>query len=203
MRTLLNFFFKLLYHQLAFTYDVVAWVVSFGQWKNWILEVVPFIEGTRTLELGPGPGHLQRFFLNRQLDSVAIDESAPMLRLAKRNTNGSATLARGLAQRLPFASGSFDTVIATFPAEYFVDPLTLIEIRRCLSDGGRFIVLPVAFPSHGFLKWLYKVTGESPAEGLELFKERIKQPFEQAGFDVKTHVLALSSGTLLIIAATI
>jgi ubiquinone/menaquinone biosynthesis C-methylase UbiE len=202
MRALLHFFFELLYHQLAFAYDLVAWVVSFGQWKNWILEVVPFIEGARTLELGPGPGHLQRFFLNRQLDSVAIDESMPMLRLARRNTDSKAKLARGLAQRLPFASESFDTIIATFPAEYFVDPLTLIEIRRCLSDGGRFIVLPAAFPSHGILKWLYKVTGESPTEGLELFKERIKKPFTQANFKTETHVLELVSGTLLVIVAT-
>jgi len=202
VRTFLHFFFQLLYHQFAFTYDLVAWAVSFGQWKNWILEVVPFIEGTRTLELGPGPGHLQRFFLNRQLDSVAIDESTPMLRLAKHNTDGKAKLTRGLAQHLPFASGAFDTIVATFPAEYFVDPGTLIEIRRCLSDGGRFIVLPVAFPSHGFLKWLYKVTGESPAEGLELFKERIRKPFAQANFKTETHVLELRSGTLLVIVAT-
>jgi hypothetical protein len=37
--------------------------------------VVPFIEGTRILEIGHGPGHLQRFILSQNLDSVAMDES--------------------------------------------------------------------------------------------------------------------------------
>jgi ubiquinone/menaquinone biosynthesis C-methylase UbiE len=53
-------FFHLLYHPFAFTYDLVAAVVSFGHWKDWGMTVLPFIEGTRILELGHGPGHLQR-----------------------------------------------------------------------------------------------------------------------------------------------
>ena len=144
MKFVLRFFFKLLYHQFAFAYDLVAATVSVGQWKNWVSSILPFITGTRILEIGHGPGHLQRILLSRGLDSVAIDESAPMTRLAQRNTSGTATLARALAQGLPFADSSFDTIIATFPAEYINDPLTLLEVRRCLSDGGRFIILPVA-----------------------------------------------------------
>src|SRR5574342_376957 len=83
VRTILRILFHLLYHQFAFAYDLVAAIVSFGRWKDWILEVVPFVEGTRALEIGHGPGHLQRFLLNRNLVAVAIDESAPMNRLAK------------------------------------------------------------------------------------------------------------------------
>ena len=65
-------FFHLLYHPFAFTYDLVAAVVSFGQWKNWGQSILPFIDGTRILELGHGPGHLQRFLLDLKLDPVAI-----------------------------------------------------------------------------------------------------------------------------------
>ena len=125
MKTLLRLFFKLLYHQFAFAYDLVAATVSVGQWKNWVSSILPFITGTRILEIGHGPGHLQRLLLSRGLVAVAIDESAPMGLLAKRNTAGKVTLARALAQGLPFADASFDTVIATFPAEYINDPLTL------------------------------------------------------------------------------
>src|SRR5687767_6312726 len=35
MRRFMRVFFHLLYHPFAFTYDLVAAVVSFGQWKNW------------------------------------------------------------------------------------------------------------------------------------------------------------------------
>jgi ubiquinone/menaquinone biosynthesis C-methylase UbiE len=158
LRTLLRIFFYFLYHQFAFAYDLVAAAVSFGHWKNWTEEVIPFLKGTRVLEIGHGPGHLQqRILLSRKLDSVAMDESAAMGRLAKRNlvstarAQPSAQLIRGLAQQLPFADGSFDTIMATFPTEYFTDPDTLSEVERCLSDGGRFVVLPVAMPKSRFL----------------------------------------------------
>jgi len=201
VRALLRIFFNLLYHQLAFAYDLVAWAVSFGQWKNWILEVVPFIKGTRTLELGPGPGHLQRFLLGQQLDSIALDESAPMLRLAKRNTHGRANLTRGLAQSLPFANRSFDTILATFPSEYFIDPPTLSEIMRCLSNAGRFVILPAAMPKNRFLSWLFRVTGQAPSSAMEIIQDKMKMPFIESGFDVEINMLEKTSVTIIVIVA--
>lgn len=221
MQTILRTFFHLLYHQFAFAYDFVAAVVSFGRWKAWILEVVPFIEGTRILEIGQGPGHLQRFLHNRGLVAVAIDESAPMTRIAKRNLikhlglySGHSqnkptypsdytqtNLTRGLAQQLPFPADVFDTVIATFPAEYITDTQTLSEVNRCLSDGGRFVVLPVAMPKNGFLSWLFRVTGQAPSDSLQVIQEKLKQPFVESNFDVDLQILDKGSGTLIIIVA--
>ena len=201
MRAFLRFFFRLLYHPFAFTYDLVAATVSFGRWKDWILEVIPFIAGTRVLELGHGPGHLQRVLLSRSLIAVGLDESPQMGRLAKRNTDGSARLTRGLAQQLPFANGSFDTIIATFPTEYFVDPSTLEEVKRCLDNEGRFIVLPAAMPKNRFLSWLFKVTEQAPTEALKIVQQRLEEPFLEADFHVETHVLDLQSGRLIIIVA--
>ena len=202
MQALLRIFFLFLYHQFAFAYDFVAASVSFGHWKNWILEVVPFITGTRTLEIGHGPGHLQRFLLSRGLDSVAIDESSSMGRLAQRNTDGAARLTRGLVQHMPFADKAFDTVIATFPAEFITEPLTLSEVRRCLSDGGRFIVLPVAMPKNRFLSWLFQVTGQAPSDAMKEVQGKLAEPFIKSDFDVETHVLDLKSGTLILIVAS-
>jgi len=204
MKYVLRFFFKLLYHQFAFAYDFVAATVSVGQWKNWISSILPFIEGTRILEIGHGPGHLQRVLLSRGLVAVAIDESASMGHLAKRNTDSKAHLARALAQGLPFADASFDTVIATFPAEYIKDPLTLAEVRRCLSDGGRFIVLPVALikgrgPIERAMSLLFRVTRQSPVDPLEVVREKLKAPFVEAGFDVEVKELQVKSSLLLVI----
>ena len=207
MRAILPIFFRLLYHQFAFAYDLVAATVSVGQWKNWVSSILPFIEGTRILEIGHGPGHLQRILLSRGLDSVAIDESASMGSLAKRNTAGKATLARALAQGLPFAYASFDTVIATFPAEYINDPLTLAEVKRCLSDGGRFIVLPVALqmgrkPLDRLMSLLFRVTHQSPVDPLEEVKEKLSAPFVEAGFEVEVQELQVKSSLLLVIIAS-
>jgi ubiquinone/menaquinone biosynthesis C-methylase UbiE len=222
MRPLLQIFFHFLYHQFAFAYDLVAAAVSFGHWKDWILEVVPFIKGTRILEIGHGPGHLQRVLLDRGLVSVAIDESSSMGRLAKRNLTkhnsvhpsysspvfthqsdyAQENLTRGLAQRLPFRNEAFDTVIATFPAEYISDPRTLSEVKRCLSDGGRFVVLPVAMPKNRFLSWLFRVTGQAPSDALQVIQKKTEEPFIESDFEVETHVLELLSSTLIIIVAT-
>ncbi len=198
----MRFFFKLLYHPFAFTYDLVAAIVSFGQWKTWGQSIVPFIEGTRILELGHGPGHLQRFLFNRSLTLLAIDESAQMGKLAKHRIGDTQKLTRALAQNLPYQNDSFDSVISTFPTEYIFNPNTLSEIKRVLRNGGRLIVLPAAWPKSRFLQWLYKVTGESPAVLDESIKSKFKQPFTIAGFQTELQILDVKSNRLLIVMAT-
>ena len=212
MKTLLRFFFRLLYHQFAFTYDLVAATVSANRWKDWVISVVQFIEGTRILEIGHGPGHLQRVLLSRGWIAVGIDESAQMGRLAKRNLSRTNTLSddiaytqinltRGLAQYLPFPNEAFDTIIATFPTEYINDPDTLGEVKRCLSNRGRLVVLPVSMPRNRFLDWLFKVTHQSPIEALDIVRAKLKEPFVAAGFQTEVKTLDVKSGILLIVLA--
>jgi hypothetical protein len=92
-------------------------------------------------------------------------------------------------------------VVATFPTEYITDPGTLAEVKRCLSDGGRFIVLPVAWPKNRFLDWLFKVTSQSPTEAMEVVKSRLREPFVQAGFKTEIRTADVKSSTLLIVLA--
>ncbi|MDP2777033.1 MAG: methyltransferase domain-containing protein [Anaerolineales bacterium] len=197
----MRFFFHLLYHPFVFTYDLVAAIVSFGKWNDWVFSILPSIIGTRILELGHGPGHLQRILLNRGLFAVGIDESAQMGTLAKHRLGSSHNLSRALAQQLPFAVKSFDTIVATFPTDYIFNAHTLSEVMRCLSDGGRLIVLPVAFPKSPLLKWLYKVTGEMPDDLSESVKSRIRSPFLNAGFETEVEIVEVKSSWLLIVIA--
>lgn len=201
MQKFMRVFFYLLYHPFAFAYDFVAGFVSFGQWKNWGRSILPFIHGTEILELGHGPGHLQRFLLNLNLTLFGLDESTQMGRLAKRRIGAKQRLARGIAQHLPYANESFSSVISTFPTEYIFDSKTLLEIRRCLRTSGRLIVLPAAFPKSGFLKWLYKVTGESPEALDESIKSKMSEPFINAGFQTEVKILDVKSSRLLIVIA--
>lgn len=203
---LLRVFFKWLYHPLAFSYDLVAAAVSFGRWNDWVRNVLPFIQGTRILELGHGPGHLQRSLRSLNLSAVGLDESAQMGRLATRRLRqeGRAhiNLARGLAQALPFPSGTFDSLLSTFPSEYIFDQRTLAEAWRVLHNGGRLVVLPAAWPKNPLLGWLFKVTGESPTDVMEMFSSKQKKPFIEAGFEVEVQALNTSSGILMLILAT-
>ena len=226
MRTLLRFFFYLLYHPFAFTYDLVAATVSLGRWKDWVWSVVPFIEGRRVLEIGHGPGHLQKVLLSRKLAAVGLDESAPMGRLARRNLmrylaspGASSTtstqnidytqirLARGVSQHLPFDDSSFDTVVATFPTEYIYDPATLQEAYRVLLPNGRLVILPGAtILGRGLLDQvmalLFRITGQTPPNLAEIIHQRSRQPFVSAGFQVETHVLDVRSSRVYILVAT-
>jgi ubiquinone/menaquinone biosynthesis C-methylase UbiE len=229
MRALLRFFFYLLYHPFAFTYDLVAATVSLGRWKDWVLSVIPFIEGNRILEIGHGPGHLQRVLLSRGLFAVGIDESAPMGRLAKRNLTSffyspkndlnsissnntlgayaQINLARGVGQHLPFSDESFDSVVATFPSEYITDEETLLEVKRCLVNGGRFVVLPVAMlMGRGILdrvmSGVFRITHQVPEDPIDIFSKRFERPFIEAGFQVEVKQVEVKSSLLLIVIAT-
>ncbi len=199
-------FFALLYHPFACTYDLVAAAVSFGRWKDWTKTVLPHIEGARVLELGFGPGHLQRILLSRGLFAIGLDESRQMATLAKKRllkfNSGcaQANLTRGLAQHLPFPNKSFNTIVATFPTEYIFDPRTLAEVRRCLLNGGRLVVLPAAWPKSPLLGWLYKIAGESPF-AIDPIIQRIKPLLTDAGFKVKLERLEEKSSLLLIVIA--
>ena len=177
------------------------------------MSVVPFIEGNRILEIGHGPGHLQRILLSRNLVTVGLDESAQMGRLAKRNlmrpvsSKGisfnfiytQTNLVRGIAQHLPFPNEAFDTIVATFPTQYITDPNTLSQVMRCLSNGGRLIVLPASLPNNPFLDWLFRVTHQSPVETVDVIKAKFKEPFVEAGFRTEIQTLDVKSGLLFIV----
>jgi ubiquinone/menaquinone biosynthesis C-methylase UbiE len=224
VKTLLRLFFRLLYHQFAFTYDLVAATVSMGRWKDWVLSVLPFIEGNRILEIGHGPGHLQRALLDRNLQAFGLDESSQMGYLAQRNlmrfvrskTAGypnhqtayaQVNLTRGISQGLPFPAASFDTLVSTFPAEYIFDPRTIAEAQRVLTAEGRFVILPGAtILGRGvmdrLMAFLFRITGETPPNLSEILQERSKKPFAETGFDVVIHEMNIKSSLVFILVAT-
>lgn len=222
MKIVLRFFFRLLYHQFAFTYDLVAATVSLGRWKAWVLSVLPFLQGTRILEIGHGPGHLQRAILERNLLAVGLDESTQMGHLARHNLKRflrsktdqnrhpgytQISLTRGISQTLPFPRESFDTIVSTFPSEYIFDPKTLAEAQRVLTPGGRFIILPGAtIIGRGILDramaLLFRVTGETPPNLSEILEEKSRKPMAAAGFDVQVYEVNIKASLVFILVAT-
>lgn len=182
---LMGTFFHLLYHQLAWSYDAVAWLVSFGQWKTWGRMGLPHLRGQRILELAHGPGHLLVALQQGGLQPIGLDLSPHMGRLARqrlRRARLPARLVRARAQALPFRSGAFDSSLATFPTEFVFDPLTLHETARVLKAGGRLVVvLGISFSGQALptrcLKWLYTITGQCSPPPAQAWAG-----FEQAGF---------------------
>lgn len=200
----LRFFFRLLYHEFAWTYDLVAWVVSLGRWKRWVYSSLPFLAGPRVLELGPGPGHLQVALARQGIQVYGMDASPQMVRQAARRVvkaHFPFRLVQGNAPDLPFASSSFDQVVATFPTEFIFQQTTLHEAWRLLRPGGSLVVLPVAWITGGgwldrLAAGLFRFTGQAPA-----WDERMLAPFTRAGLEVTVHrVQWKDSETILVVA---
>jgi demethylmenaquinone methyltransferase/2-methoxy-6-polyprenyl-1,4-benzoquinol methylase len=62
------------------------------------------------------------------------------------------------AERLPFADGSFDRVVAGFAVRNFGDlTLGLREVRRVLRSGGRAVVLELSTPPNPLVGALYRL----------------------------------------------
>jgi ubiquinone/menaquinone biosynthesis C-methylase UbiE len=169
---LIRWLFARFYREFAWTYDAVAAAVSGGRWADWGRASLPELRG-RVLELGCGTGNLQRSLQqSRSHWAVGIDPSPQMLAITRRKLAHAALavqLARCAAQALPLAAASFDSIVATFPTEYILDPTTLAEIRRVLRPGGRLVVLLAATFGHSglyqrTLGLLYRITLQrSPA----------------------------------------
>lgn len=203
MRRLLGKFFDLLYHQFAWTYDLVAALVSLGRWQQWLLVARPYLGG-RVLEIGFGPGHLQVALNQAGLEAFGLDESWQMARQARRQLhigNNPVRLSNGYAQNLPFPADCFDRVVATFPSEYIFEAQTLREIRRVLRPGGELVIIPSAWItgkglSERLAAGLFQVTGQAGA--LELVLPGMKWRIAESGFEVR-HALVETPGSRVLV----
>lgn len=200
----LIFFFYLIYEPLAWSYDLVAWVVSLGRWKKWVYSTLLELPGPRVLELGHGPGHLQLAMHQRGVQVFGLDRSAQMGRLARRRLAAAKvtpTLVRAMVEHLPFIPHAFDQIVATFPSEYIVQACTLAESHRVLTNNGKLVLLPVAWIRGNRLwdraaGWLFRVTGQTPN-----WDSRFGVPLRAAGFSVEEKPIKLLSSEVMLIVA--
>lgn len=188
---LVNFGFRLLYNELAFTYDLVSVVVSLGQWRCWqriSLEHLPPPDAGPVLEIAHGTGNLHLDLHTAGYDALGYDLSPQMGRITRnklRRRGIKASLTRGYAQRLPYADDSFAAIVSTFPTDFIVSPETLRETHRILKSGGVLVVvlngeLTGSGPIARFIEWLYGITGQR--EGTDVEPTAF---FRGYGFDVE------------------
>lgn len=175
---LVRFGFRLLYNELAFTYDWVSWFVSLGSWRCWQRSALKHLappDPGRVLELAHGTGNLQLDLREAGYKSIGLDLSPAMGRIAsgKLVRHGDKShLVRAQAQQLPFADTSFSAVISTFPTDFILSPETLREVHRVLVAGGQFLIVPNGNLTGsnalaGLIEWLYKITGQREGGGQE------------------------------------
>ncbi|MFF1651083.1 class I SAM-dependent methyltransferase [Streptomyces sp. NPDC058240] len=112
------------------------------------------VAGRRVLDAGCGSGPLTAALRDRGAVVTGIDASAGMLALARRRLGDDAALhVVDLHDRLPFADGAFDDVVASLVLHYLEDwGPTLAELRRVLRPGGRLI----ASVDHPFVAYAFQ-----------------------------------------------
>ena len=204
---LVRFGFRLLYNELAFTYDAVSRIVSLGQWRTWQRAAFHYLDlspGAAVLELAFGTGDLQLDLHAAGVWAAGLDRSRAMQRLAARKLHRqglSPRLVLGDATALPFAAGSFLAVVSTFPTPFIVEPRALAEISRVLRPGGRLVIvasgrLTGAGPLVRLLEFAYTVTGQRGPWPVEDFMAR----FRAAGLPAEkvTHPVPGGEVTLVV-----
>jgi ubiquinone/menaquinone biosynthesis C-methylase UbiE len=190
---LVNFGFRLLYHEMAFTYDTVSWLVSMGAWRCWqrtTLRHLPEPDKGMILEVAHGTGNLQVDLHEAGYRAIGYDFSSQMGRLAQEKLwrkELPAPLIRGKAQQLPFPDATFTAVVSTFPTAFIMKSATIREMYRVLQPGGCVIIVPSGMFTGGgivrsFLEWLYRITGQRSETQM-----RAADIFEGYGFAVHTY----------------
>ena len=211
---LVTFGFRLLYNEMAWSYDLVSWLVSLGEWRHWQRAALPFLLAAppgRLLEIAHGPGHMLLALAASGRELHGCDLSRAMGRQAQRRLTAArqpARLSRCYVQALPYAANTFSGILSTFPTNYIVDPATLAELHRLLQPGGRVVIVPEGHLTgrtslHQIIAWLFRITGQQGAQQAELdrFWGNYHQPAAAAGFQVDQEQVSRrrSSCTVLIL----
>ncbi len=212
----MKFIFYLLYYPLAFTYDLVATVVSLGQWWDWQAQALPHVPTSGVvLEVGHGTGHLLTKLQQRGNQPIGMDLSPNMGRLAQRwlrkhKTEG-VPLLQGSVMQLSFAANTIPAIVSTFPTEYIVNPQTLAEFQRVLQPAGKLVIVPNATlnthsPLAKLMRWLFRVTGQAPMAAEqklpeELWLGKLSAALEGAGFTVARHAVTLPKSIVFVVVA--
>ncbi|MEY2617232.1 MAG: bifunctional demethylmenaquinone methyltransferase/2-methoxy-6-polyprenyl,4-benzoquinol methylase [Pseudomonadota bacterium] len=154
------------FDSVASRYDVMNDLMSLGlhrAWKAYTVMVADVREGQQVLDIAGGTGDLAMAFAKKAGPSgrvVHTDINETMLRTGRdRLVDAGLVLPTMVcdAERLPFASGSFDLVSVAFGLRNMTHKdLAIKEMHRVLRPGGKLLVLEfsrVAKPLEKVYDW--------------------------------------------------
>ena len=120
-------------------------------WGPRLRKTLEHILGPRVLEVSFGTGYLMSLYAGR-FEVTGLDYNPRMIsatqkRLDRRGLQ--AKLVRGDAHAMPFADGTFDTLINTDAFTLYADPEKAMgEFHRVLRPGGRLVLLEYGYPKN-------------------------------------------------------
>ena len=138
---------------IANSYDRVATVLSLGQdprWRRALVDAIDACPSDRVLDVATGTGMVAQALRDRfGCRVVGLDQSADMLRVARRREDVFETIVEGRAESLPFTDAAFDHLTFTYLLRYVDDPAaTMRELARVVKPGGHVAMVEFGIPGH-------------------------------------------------------
>jgi len=120
-------------------------------WRAWLKQVIPWIEGSKVLEVSFGTGYLMTQYV-QDFDTYGIDLNDEMIKLTARKLAQkglSATISKGNVENLPFANETFDSIINTMAfTGYPNGTKALAEMKRVLKKNGKLLLMDFDYPAN-------------------------------------------------------
>jgi len=150
---------KGVFDSVASRYDLMNDLMSGGLhrlWKRFTIEQAAVRRGHAVLDLAGGTGDLAGAFASRVGSSghvVLADINASMLRqgrsrLIDAGIAGNLSIAQVDAEKLPFATSSFDCITIAFGLRNVTEKETaLASMLRVLKPGGKLLILEFSNPA--------------------------------------------------------
>lgn len=157
-----------LFNDIAFRYDFLNHLLSFGIDRSWRRKAIRIIAAQNPapgsiLDVATGTGDLLIAAAKLNPDHITgIDISKEMLergraKIRKLSLSGKIDLIECDSENILFSENSFDVAMVAFGVRNFSDPLRgLSEMYRVLRKGGLIMVLEFSRPSATPFKQLYQ-----------------------------------------------
>ncbi len=176
---------RLFYKYLSKVYDQINPFIWNEEMRTDALSLLDFSDEPMVLDVGCGTGFATEGLLEKVDTVYGLDQSEHQLEKAYAKFGKRSPpvhFHRGDAERLPFATNSFDIIWSSGSIEYWPDPVrALREFRRVVKPGGQVLVVGPNTPDNPVASAL--------ADAMMLFYDEYEadRMFKTAGFEEVRH----------------